>query len=106
MELVHSSRGFPSRVGKCDPIEIVEEVNMTASRAAAEPDWEDMLRAMARRRGCLGLECRKTPEGYCLCSRWSSWRDFSDWTGATIYMVVAAGLDSRRVAVRVLETEN
>lgn len=105
MEQVHSSRGILSRIYKRDPVEIVEEVSLTASRAASEPDWEDMLRAMERRRGCLGLECRKTPEGYCLCSRWSSWRDFTDWTGATIYMVVAAGLDSRRVAVRALETE-
>ncbi len=99
MKPVHSSRCVPARSIRHVPVMVNEEVSFPRERQKIEPVWQDMLRAMARQKGCMGLECKRTPEGFCLCSRWSSWRAFADWTQATIFMVVAAELDNRRVAV-------
>lgn len=100
MARVKSARLLPAHLAKHQPVEVVEEVRLPCLGETAETDWQDLLRAMARRPGCLGLQCRRTLAGYRLKSHWNTWRDFTAWTRATIYMVVAAGLDGRRVAVR------
>jgi heme-degrading monooxygenase HmoA len=102
MARVKSARLPPAHVPQDRPVEIVEEVRLPCLGETAETDWQDLLRAMARRPGCLGLQCRRTLAGYRLHSRWNDWRDFAEWTRATIYLAVAAGLDGRRVAVRAL----
>lgn len=104
MKPIHSKRCVPARSILHVPVMVNEEVSLPSERQKIEPVWEDMLRAMARQRGCMSLECKRTSEGFCLCSRWTSWREFADWTEATIFMVVAAELDNRRVAVRPLKT--
>lgn len=105
MKSIHSKRCVPARSILHVPVMVSEEVSLPSERQKIEPVWQDMLRAMARQRGCLSLECKRTPEGFCLCSRWTSWREFADWTEATIFMVVAAELDNRRVAVLPLKPD-
>lgn len=100
MARVKSARLLPAHLPKNRPVEIVEEVRLPCLGETVETDWQDLLRAMARRPGCLDLQCRRTLAGYRLKSRWTTWRDFVAWTHATIYTVVAAGLDGRRVVVR------
>lgn len=100
MTRVKSARLLPAHLARQRPVEIVEEVRLPCLGETTETDWQDLLLAMARRPGCLDLRCRRTLAGYRLESRWRTWRDFTEWTRATIYMVVAAGLDGRRVVVR------
>lgn len=100
MPSAKSALPLPAHLARHQPVEVVEEVRLPCLGETVETDWQDLLRAMARRPGCLGLQCRRTLTGYRLQSRWRTWRDFTAWTRATIYMVVAAGIDGRRVAVR------
>lgn len=101
MQAIHSMRCRPTRSIRHTPVVIHEEVSFSPEKSI-EPVWDDMLRAMARRRGCMSLECERMPTGYCLRSCWTSLQDFTNWTQATIFMVVAAEIDSRQVAVRPL----
>lgn len=93
-----SPRRQPAHLPKDRPVEIVEEIRLPPDQAAvADHDWMDLLQAMERRPGCLGLQWQRTGDGFRVASRWTSWRNFVDWTGATIYAVLAARLTGRRV---------
>lgn len=102
--MVRSARSFALRGRQLEAVEVVEDIRCPAA-AAEETGWRDLRCVMMRSRGCLGVDCHRTAEGYCLCSRWQSWRDFVEWTRATFYMALAVGIDARRVSVRALETK-
>lgn len=80
------------------PVEVMENLRLP-TEGASDADWQDILQAMVRHPGCLIMQCRRTAEGYCLCSRWATWRDFVDWNESTLYTSVASRLPERRITV-------
>jgi len=102
MQPVHSMRSHSTRQIRHQPVLVKEDISVSseARDLEIEPLWDQMLCAMKRQRGCMGLDCRRTDGGYCIHSHWSSLHEFTDWTQATIFMIVAAGIDNRQVSVQ------